>query len=732
MSTSIGLTGRIARASARRPWLTIGAWLTILVAAAILAGSVGNYVNSIQKNLVTTEANEAEALDAQLRQTVDGQEVYSETVIITSDSHRFGEPPFDAAIASAAAAVQGVDGVTAVTAPVEGAPVAQNGASAMITFHTTADAGVVTAAVDAVAALEHEGVETFVYGRESSNLAFSELAAEELARSEVFGLIAALVILVVVFGALVAAGLPLLVAIVSIITATGTGAVVARVLDANGVPMSDSMTIFIAMLGLALGIDYSLLTVQRFREELAGGASVMDAITTTGATANRAVLFSGATVVVALGGLLVVPLNTFLGIGVGVMAVALASVAATLFLMPAVLRLVGHRVNKGRVPTAHPGMASARWRRLATRVVKRPAWAAAVGAGLLLLIASPVLGVTFANPGPDSLPEDFVAHRANDVYVEDFGWTDTQTVVSIEGAAAASAQVGELASAIEEDSAFEGTTVDWRGDVAFIDTHDLFDASEAQAVQAIERLRETLIPAALAGTGAEASVGGTRAYVMDEAALLTSAAPWAVAIILGVSFVLLLLMFRSVVLPLKAIVMNLLGTLATFGALVAVYQWGWGSVLGLPDLDGISPYMPVMIFALVFGLSMDYHVFLLSRVKEHYDAHGNTKAAVIEGVTRTGPLITGAALIMVAVFSGFAAASIPELSQWGFGLALGVLIDATIIRVLLVPAAMVWLDKANWYLPAWLEWLPRITHEPTGEPSAAPSVLEDDREPALA
>jgi RND superfamily putative drug exporter len=728
---NIGLTGRIAQASARRPWLTIGAWLLILVGAIALAGSIDQHITSSQRNLVTTEANRAETLNADLRQTVDGQLVYSEAVIITSDTHRYGDAEFDTAIADAAAAIRGVEGVSAVVTPHDGGPVAGNGASAMITFHTAADADIVTAAVDAVAALEHDGVETFVYGRESMILAFSELASSELVRSEVFGLVAALVILIVVFGALVAAGLPLMVAIVSIITATGVGAVVARLLDANGVPISDSMTIFIAMMGLALGIDYSLLTVQRFREELARGATVMDAITTTGATANRAVLFSGATVVVALGGLLVVPLNTFLGIGVGVMAVAFASVAATLFLMPAVLRLMGHRVNKGRVPTAHPGTASAGWHRLATRVVARPALAASAGLGVLLLISAPVLSVQFSNPGPDTMPEDFVAHRANDVMTGDFGWTDTETLVSIERADGAQANVEALAVTIEQDPAFAGTTVDWHGDVAFIDTHDTFDSGDKESDQAIDRLRDSLIPEALVGTDAVAHVGGTRAYAMDESELLTQAAPWAVGIILSVTFVLLLLMFRSIVVPLKAIVLNLLGALATFGALVAVYQWGWGSVIGLPDLDGISPYMPVMIFALVFGLSMDYHVFLLSRVKENYDATGNTRTAVIDGVTRTGPLITGAALIMVAVFSGFAAASIPELSQWGFGLALGVLLDATIIRVLLVPAAMVWLDKTNWYLPSWLEWLPRITHEPTEAPSAAPPVPEDEREPAL-
>ena len=723
----IPITGRIARQSARRPWLTLSVWAALLVVALMSAGTIGEHVTSAQKNLVTTEADRVAELDADLRASAGGQELFDESVIVTSAAHQYGDPAFDTAIAEVTTALHATRGVVDVVTPALGSPVAQNGTSAMVQFQTTADTAVVQAAVDAVNALRHDDVETFVFGTESAALAFTELAADELARGELFGLVAALVILVFVFGALVAAGLPLLVAIVSIITATGVGAVVARALDGAGVPISDSLTIFIAMLGLALGIDYSLLSVQRFREELARGTSPTDAITTTGSTANRAVLFSGATIVVSLGGLLLVPLNMFLGIGIGVILVAVTSVASALFLLPALLRLLGHRVNKGRVPMAHPGVESVRWRRLSTRVVSRPALAAVLGVTVLAIAASPLLTINLANPGPDDMPEDFVAHRANEVLVEDFGWTDTATMVVITGAAGDADAVDTLAAEVESDPGFADTTVDWRGTTAFIDTHDLYDAGDPESTEAIDRLRTVLIPSALAGSDATAAVGGTRAYAMDELELLTSRAPYAVAIVLTVTFLLLLVMFRSIVIPVKAIALNLLGTLATFGAVVATYQWGWGAALfGFPHLDGISPYMPVMIFALVFGLSMDYHVFLLARVKERYDATGDTKAAVIEGVTRTGPLITGAALIMVAVFSGFAVSAIPELSQWGFGLAVGVLLDAAVIRVLLVPAAMVWLGKANWYLPRWLEWLPTLTHEPTSAPTP-----DESREPAL-
>ena len=572
----IPITGRIARQSARRPWLTLGVWAALLVVALMSAGSIGEHVTSAQKNLVTTEADRAAELDADLRASAGGQELFDESVIVTSAAHEYGDPAFDTAIAEVTTALHATRGVVDVVTPALGSPVAQNGRSAMVQFQTTADTAAVQAAVDAVNALEHDDVETFVFGTESTALAFTEFAADELARGELFGLVAALVILVFVFGALVAAGLPLLVAIVSIITATGVGAIVARALDSAGVPISDSLTIFIAMLGLALGIDYSLLSVQRFREELAHGASPTDAITTTGSTANRAVLFSGATIVVSLGGLLLVPLNMFLGIGIGVILVAVTSVATALFLLPALLRLLGHRVNKGRVPTAHPGVESARWRRLSTRVASRPALAAVLGVTVLAIAASPLLTINLANPGPDDMPEDFVAHRANEVLVEDFGWTDTATMVVITGAAGDADAVDTLAAEVESDPGFADTTVDWRGTTAFIDTHDLYDAGDPESTEAIDQLRTVLIPSALAESDATAAVGGTRAYAMDELGLLTSRAPYAVAIILAVTFLILLVMFRSIVIPLKAIALNLLGAGAAFGALVAAYQFGWG------------------------------------------------------------------------------------------------------------------------------------------------------------
>lgn len=728
---NVGITGRLARAAASRPWLTITGWVLAVVAAGAAAGTIDQYVSPVQTNLVTTEADQFDQLDQQYRVGATDGERFAEQVIVTSDTAARDSQDFQAVLTEAVAAINGVEGVADVSTA--DALIAPSGSSAIIDFTVIADDAVLADVMDAVDAVATAEVDAFVSGPESAQLALNELAASDLARGEGIGVAVALVVLVFVFGAVVAAGLPILVALGSIVIATGIGAIAARILASSGTEVSDSLTIFVGMMGLALGIDYSLLTVQRFREELARGHSVMDAVTITGATANRAVFTSGLTVVASIGGLMLLPQNTFLGIGIAIIAVALSAVSIALFLLPAVLRLLGHRVNSWRLPMRHPGETSRGWSRLAAWVSRRPGSAATLGLAVLGVLMVPLLSLRFAMPGPDSWPDDFVLNKANVVYTEDFGFTDAATSIAITGAT--DAQVASLADAVEADVAFAGTTVDQRDRAWFIDTHDAFDVGDPASGEAIERLRERIIPAHITGSGTEAFVGGARATEYDNFALISRAAPWAVAFILTVTFALLLVMFRSIVVPIKAIIMNLLGTAATFGALVAAYQWGWGSALGLPGVEGISPYMPVMVFALVFGLSMDYHVFLLSRIRERFEATGDTKASVTEGLAKTGPLITGAALIMIGVFGGFASASIPELSQWGFGLGVGVLLDATIIRILLVPAAMTWLDQANWYLPSWLEWLPRVEHHVAAAPAVPDSRdnrdLRDEREPAL-
>ena len=327
-------------------------------------------------------------------------------------------------------------------------------------------------------------------------------------------------------------------------------------------------------------------------------------------------------------------------------------------------------------------------------------------------------------PGLDSLPADNDFRRAAEVLAADFGFGQASTFVAIPGAGAAPARVESLARTIDASPAFAETHVEWWGDGAIIATKDMFDGADDRARNAVTALRNDWVPAALDGTGIAGYVGGDQASALDFASLMSNATPWVLLVVLGSSFVLLMFSFRSLVIPATAIALNLLSTGAAFGVLVAVFQWGWGAhLLGVPQVGGIAPWIPLFLFAVLFGLSMDYHVFLLSRIVERHHEGDDTRTSVIAGLSRTGSLITGAALIMVAVFGGFALGDVAELNQMGLGLGAAVIIDATLVRTIVVPSVMVLLGKANWYLPQWLQWLPRLQAERTSLPSAEPVTV---------
>ncbi len=729
-----GITGRIARTTATRPWLTITVWVVAIAAAIYAAGGLGNALTQDERMLITTESGTAEELNEVLRGATTADASAAETLVVTAHSDgagtvTFGDPDFTAALAEVTATVAALDGIGEVTAPSAESPfpVSEDGTTALVSVALDPGTDGVNAEhyVEAVDALEIAGFDVRPVGPESGGIAFDKIAEETLIRGEAIGIGVALIILVVVFGALAAAGIPLLVALVSIAMAIGATAIVGQAFE-----LSFFVVNMITMMGLALGIDYSLIMVQRFREELNHGRPVLDAVTVAGSTANRAVLFSGITVVISLIGLLVVPSTIMRSLGAGAIIAATMSVIASLTLLPAVLRLLGHRVNKGRIPISNPGRDSRRWQAMANAVIRRPVVWGVAGLVLLGLFAAPAASMRLAFPGLDSLPADNDLRIASETLVDDFGMGQSGTMVVIEDAGGAAAQVESLAAAIEDDEAFAETAVQWVGDTAFIDTRDVYDSADPLAEQAIDRLRDETVPTALDGTAAVAHVGGDQADSVDFSGMIAGMAPWVLLIVLGSSFVLLLLAFRSVVVPALAIVLNLLSTAAAFGLLVAIFQWGWGaSLFGLPQVDGIAPWIPLFLFAVLFGLSMDYHVFLLSRVKERFDITGDTKDAVAFGLSRTGSLITGAALIMVAVFGGFALGDLAEFAQMGFGLAAAVIIDATVVRSLLVPAIMTKLGNANWYLPSWLSWLPHVSIEGP-EPAEEPTV-EDEQEPVL-
>lgn len=725
---NIGMTGHIARASARRPWVTLGLWVLGLTVAAYAAGYLGDALTQDDHVTVETEWQRTQDLSDQFR--LDDTGVGTETVIVRSDSFRFSESEFTAALDEVVDSASSIDGVVGVSAPTADSPfpVSESGYVALVSVaidldHLPGDLGVELN--NAMAAIDHPGFTITPFGNETAGAVFDDLAEETLVKGEMIGIGVALVILVVVFGALAAAGIPILLSLVSIAVAIGLTAVIGQAFE-----LSFFIVNMITMMGLALSIDYSLLQVQRFREERAKGHDVLDSVTIAGNTANRAVLISGGTVIVSLAGLLVVPSTIMRSLGGGAIIAAIASLLVALTLLPALLRLLGDRVNKGRVPTAHPGRESRRWAGIAKVVTSRPWASAAIGGSILLALAAPALGMRLTFPGLDSLPEDNSFRQAQDTLVQDFGWGRSETMVAIEGASVTQPEIEALALAIDDDPGFAETSVDWYGDVAFIDTKDFYDSADIRAEQSINRLKDEILPTYLEDTDAVWNVGGDQAGSMEFTEIILDSAPGVLAIVLGCSFLLLLLAFRSIVIPLMAIVLNLLSTAAAFGLMVAVFQHGWGAgLLGLPQVDGIAPWIPLFLFAVLFGLSMDYHVFLLSRIRESYDATGITRTAIAAGLSRTGSLITGAALIMLAVFSGFALGDLAEFCQMGFGLGAAVIIDATLVRTVLVPAVMALLGRKNWYLPRWLSWLPNISVE--GTDSAAEAASEKVAEPAL-
>jgi putative drug exporter of the RND superfamily len=492
-------------------------------------------------------------------------------------------------------------------------------------------------------------------------------------------------------------------------------------------------------MGLALGIDYSLFVVSRYREERGRGRAERDAIAAAGATASRAVLFSGSVFVIALSGMLLVPSNVMKSLAVGAIAVGIVSVLAALTLLPALLGLLGDRVNALRVPWLgrNIGRAGAQegrfWGAIVRVVMRRPAASLFVFGALLLALAAPAVGLHLGASGVSTLPDRLEAKRGFEALARDFPQASSSpALIAVEGKASSKpvhAAIARLRAELARDPVFGGGSdlrVSPGGDAAAIGVRVAGDKSGAPALAAVRELRAVEIPAAFRATNARVLVGGDTADNVDFIDAMNSWLPLVFAFVLGLSFLLLMLVFRSLVIAATSIALNLFSVGAAYGLVVLVFRHGIGSgLLGFQRVNAIEAWVPLFLFSVLFGLSMDYQVFLLSRIKERYDQTGSTSDAVSYGVTSTARLITGAALIIVAVFAGFAMGDLVMFQQMGFGIAVALLIDATIIRSILLPATMQLLGTWNWYLPAWLEWLPHIEieHRQREQPPPRPSVI---------
>ena len=764
---SLVSTAGLARASARRPWFVVGAWIATLVAAIVIQGVLGDST--------TTEfnfSNNPEAVrglnlieDSGLR----GGDPVRETVIVRAEGTTVDDPAFQQRVEQTAAALRARTDliipesvVSYYEARAAGAPEAEGLVSAdrrttliPVSLTGTIDeanerAGEYLSLVDEQTG---NGFEVLTVGLVSISEESNVIAEEDLIRGESIGIAAALVILVVVFGALVAAGLPLLLAIASIAISFGLTAILGRVWE-----LSFFITNMITMIGLAVGVDYALFVVERYREERRHGLAKRDAIAVAGGTASRAVLFSGSTVVLALLGMFLLPVTIFRSLAAGAILVVVVAVFATLTLIPALLSLLGDKIDWPRRRTYDAAVVAAQerydhetihagfWGRITRVVMARPIIAAALAAGLLIAAAIPYLDINTGFAYIETYPDSDVKTGFNILNEEFSAGRLSPVEVAIEGARndpETTAAIDRLRQALAADTyTVNGEprpTFDFVGEpvwnpgseehpadtVALVTATLGMDGNADPAYQAIERVRDEIVPAAFGGAADDVLVTGDTAFNQDFFSIVDEYTPIVFAFVLGLSFLLLLLVFRSIVVAVKAIILNLLSVGAAYGLLVLVFQKGFLiDVFGFQEAPTIEAWLPIFLFCVLFGLSMDYHVFLLSRIKEHFDATGRNAESVAVGLQSTARIITGAALIMVAVFGGFASGRLIFLQQMGFGLAVAVLIDATIVRSILVPSLMALLGDRNWYLPRWLHWLPNLGVEgrPAPTPQPQPSL----------
>ena len=710
------VTRRIGDASARRPWATIGAWA---VAAAIVIGLAGTAGGTLADDFVAPGSQSEQAmvlLEERFPEAAGGSAmaVFAAPAGERLERHR---PAIDAAVAR----IAGVEHVAAVADPFAAGTVSPDGriGFAVITFDrpsTELGPAPLAAVADAMAPARAAGVAAEVGG----DAAFIN-AETETSGAEAAGLLAALVVLVVAFGTVLAALVPIALTLVAV--AAGLGGIT---LLASAMEVSSAAPTIGAMIGLGVGIDYALFVMARYREHRAAGQDNPTALSNAMGSAGSAVLLAGGTVVVAMAALVLTGLGFLASIGLSTSLVVLVAVATALTLLPALLSLLGNRIDAGRVLGRRRPVGNARetaWWRFAHRVSRRP-WPYLVAASVVLLaLAAPALTMKtgFPDAGDDSTGTTH--RRAYDLLADGFGPGFNAPLLLVADLRSPGVDATAIPALAEHVAADPGIAMVGQprtspaGDTVVLPTIPTTAPADPGTSATLGRVRD-LVPANVA-------VSGLTAMTDDLTRQLSDTLPIFVGAILAASFLLLMVVFRSVAVPLKAALMNLLSIGGAYGVVVAVFQWGW--LAGLFDLDRtyqIASPMPIIFFAVLFGLSMDYEVFLLSRIREAYDATGDNTESVASGTAATGRVITSAALIMTVVFASFVADPSPLVKMLGLGLATAIVLDATIVRMVVVPATMALMGRANWWLPRWLDRrLPQVRMEEADVPGQAERAL---------
>jgi uncharacterized membrane protein YdfJ with MMPL/SSD domain len=715
LAHSTNVAARMGRWSARHRKTAILGWIAFVAAAAAIGALLGTTQLDPEDNAVGESKRAQEMLEAG-----GFADVADESVLVTSEAHRVTDPAFRAVLADVGRALSRREGVSDVQPPL----VSEDGRAALVRFELADAEGealtLVKPVLGSLAAVQesHAGFRVEAFGDASVQRALDETIEADFTRAELTAVPVTLGILVAVFGALVAAGIPLLLGLSAVLAAISLLALPSRLFA-----MDEAANSVILLIGLAVSVDYSLFYLKREREERAAGHGDQAALAAAAATSGRAILISGLTVIAAVAGMFFGGSAIWTSIAIGTILVVAIAVAGSLTVLPATLGWLGDRVEKGRIPllSRRRGSAGSRvWGGIVDRVLRRPALSAALAAGLLAALAVPTVFMRTAESGADALPRSLAIVQTYERVQAAFPGGPLPAVVAIEAPDVAAPEVRAGIARLRAEAVATGLMAEpitvrssEDGRVALVSVPLAGRGTDEASATALAALRNDVIPTTV-GTlaGVEVAVTGPTALSEDFKALLRERMPLAMGFVLVLAFGLLLVAFRSVVIAAKAVLLNLLSVGAAYGLLVTVFQWGWGErALGFESTGAIVSGLPLFLFVVLFGLSMDYHVFILSRIREAYDGGLSTEAAVAHGIRATAGTVSAAAFVMVAVFSIFITLSATDIKQFGFGLAAAILIDATIVRAVLLPAAMVLLGGWNWYLPSWLDWLPGLSHE---------------------
>jgi uncharacterized membrane protein YdfJ with MMPL/SSD domain len=722
---SRNIAGRMGVWSARHQKTAIFGWLAFVIAAFAL-GTVSGTTMIDQDTSGVGESGRADRiLDAGFALPA------SESVLVQGDTLEVTDPAFRAAIEDVVANLSQLDSVQNLRSPLEAGnegQIAENGRAALIDFQIRGPSDDAVDKIDPIVAAVGEAKtahpELFIgsFGV-SADEEVDGAFMDDLKKAGFLSLPVTLIILLIVFGALVAAGIPLLLALTAIVAAFGLVA-----LPSSIVPIDQTVYELILLIGLAVGVDYSMFYLKREREERAAGRSAEAALAAAAATSGRSVLISGLTVIIAMAGMFLAGIQGMSAFAVGTIIVVAVAMLGSLTVLPAVLCMLGDRVERGHVPLVgrfgRYKEGGGLWCWIVSRVLRHPVVSVAVAGGLLVALAVPALQLRPVQAGVETYPQSLPSIQTYNRIQGAFPGSEIPAEVVIKAPSIAAPEVQAAIAELEERALATGrmhepitVEVNAAGTVADVAIPVDGAGTDAASEAALAALREDVIPATVGSLpDVEVAVTGMTAQSKDFTDKLKSSAPLVFGFVLLLAFVLMLVAFRSLVIAAKAILLNLLSIAAAYGVMVLVFQHGIGKgILGFESTAGIDSFLPIFMFVILFGLSMDYHVFILSRIREAYDRGKTTEQAIAYGISTTAGVVTSAALVMVCVFAVFATLSMLIFKQFGVGLAAAILIDATIVRAVLLPATMKLLGDWNWYLPSWLEWLP---HLEAGEVSA--------------